>query len=232
MGTTAPTMKFRVSSEYGVLEEIRGGRVHRGVDIAMPRGTELHSIADGTVERVVNYGGERLGRGIFVRTDSGDLHVYGHLDKVSVETGDHVDAGALIGLSGNTGHSSGPHLHFALMHDGQYADPTHLVDRLQHFSGDIDGPGIFGIKGPAVWIAERAAGSAKEHVKSSVQEHVYQFLSDAGAVLLDLSYGVGLVGCALLIVLGAVGLRSGYRWSAVTFVSYALIRLLLGGAAR
>lgn len=224
-------MKFRISSEYGVLEEIRNGRVHHGVDLAMPRGTELHSIEEGTVERVVDYGSDNLGKGVFIRSEDGGIHVYGHLDKISVKQGEHVDLGELIGLSGNTGHSSGPHLHFGLIKDGHYTDPTTLVDAVQNYSGDIAGPGIFAVKGPAMFLYEHAAGTAKEHVKSEVQRHIMEWLGEAAGVALELSYAFGLIGCAVLIILGVMGLKDGYRWSGLTFGGYALIRLLLGGSA-
>ncbi|MGG1638254.1 M23 family metallopeptidase [Paenibacillus sp. NRS-1760] len=225
-------MKFRISSEYGVMEEIRNGRVHHGIDLAMPRGTELHSIAEGTVERVVDYGATNLGKGIFIRSEDGSIHVYGHLDKVIVHRGDHVDSGDLIGLSGNTGHSSGPHLHFGLIKDGHFTDPTPLVEAVQNFSGEIAGPGIFQVKGPASWIIDKAMdGSFKEHVKSNIQEHIHDFLVDAGAVLFELSFSIGLIGCASLIILGAMGLKDGYRWAGLTFGACALVRLLLGGSA-
>lgn len=224
-------MKFRISSEYGVLEEIRGGREHHGVDLAMPRGTELHSIMSGTVERVVDHGADNIGRGVILRTDTGDLHVYGHMDSVAVHAGQRVDPGDLLGISGNTGHSSGPHLHFGLIQDGGFANPTALVPDLQRFSGDIAGPGILGIKGPAGWVADKVVDHAAEHVAHGAREHIIHWLVEAGAVLVDLSYGIGLVGCTVLIILGALGMRDAYRWSGLVFGVYSLIRLL-GGAGR
>ena len=223
-------MKFRVSSPYGVLEEIRDGRMHRGIDLAMPKGTELHSIAEGTVERVVHHTGG-LGNGVYVRADNGDVHVYGHLESISVKPGSHVDAGELLGISGNTGHSTGPHLHFGLIRDGKSADPTPLVDAVQHYSGEIAGPSVLGIKGPAALFYEHTVGAAKDHVKSELQHRIIEWLGAAADVALDLSYAVGLVGCAVLIILGAIGLKDGYRWSGITFGSYAIIRLLLGGTS-
>lgn len=225
-------MKFRVSSEYGVLEEIRGGREHHGVDLAMPQGTELHSITSGTVERVVNHGADNIGRGVVVRTDSGDLHVYGHMDSVAVHAGDHIYPGGFLGFSGNTGHSSGPHLHFGLIKDGGFADPTGLIPDLQRYSGEIAGPSILGIKGPAGWVADKVVDHAAEHVAHGAREHVFHWLGEAAGVLVDLSYGVGLIGCSVLIILGALGLRDGYRWSGLVFGAYSLIRLLGGGLSR
>lgn len=131
-------MKFRISSEYGVLEEVRNGKFHNGIDLAVPQGTELHSISSGTVERIVNHGTENIGKGVLIRTEQGDLHVYGHMDNISVHKGDIIQAGDFIGLSGNSGHSTGAHLHFGLIKEGNFADPSNLVADLQHYTGTIN----------------------------------------------------------------------------------------------
>lgn len=129
------TMKFRISSEYGALEEVRNGKFHNGIDLAVPKGTELHSISNGTIERVVDYGSQNIGKGVIVRTEQGDLHVFGHMDNISVHKGDVVQIGDLIGYSGNTGHSTGAHLHFGLIKNSNFADPSNLVSDLQMYTG-------------------------------------------------------------------------------------------------
>lgn len=221
-------MKFRISSEYGAMEEVRNGREHNGVDLAMPKGTELHSITSGTVERVVDHGSDSIGKGVLIRTEDGDLQIYGHLDKVMVRTGEHVSAGDMIGLSGNTGHSSGPHLHFGLMRDGQFADPTAMVKDLQHYAGSApDRPGLFDFKGSAFYLFD----GAKEHARQTIRDNIMDWLQVTAGVVVDLSYCIALIGCGALIILGALGLQNGYRWSGVLFGSYSIIRLLLGGAA-
>jgi murein DD-endopeptidase MepM/ murein hydrolase activator NlpD len=223
-------MKFKITSEYGVLEEIRHGRAHTGVDLAMPRGTELHSIAEGTIERVVN--NSSLGKGVYVRTDNGDVHLYGHLDSVKVRVGEHVDKGDLLGFSGSTGHSTGPHLHFSLLHNGHYVDPSDLTAAVQHYSGEIAGPSILGIDGPASWVVKKAAKhilNAETQVIHSIRDHILNFLYETSLAIVELSYGIALVGTATLIILGVMGLRNGYRWSSLTFGVYTLIRLLGGG---
>lgn len=224
-------MKFRVSSQFGALEEIRNGRIHNGIDLAMPKGTELHSIASGTVERVVNNIGG-LGKGVYIKDGNGDVQIYGHLDQVSVKEGAHIDVGDLIGFSGNTGHSTGPHLHFGLMHDSQYADPTPLLNTVQHYSGEIAGPSILGVKGPAMWIIEKATGHTQGEIISSAKTHIIDWLHAAASVAFDLSFGIGLIGCAALIILGVAGLKDGFRWSGLLFVASSVIRMLLGGAAQ
>lgn len=224
-------MKFRITSKYGVVEEIRHGRPHTGVDLAMPEGTELHSIASGTVERVVN--NASLGKGVYVRTDSGDVHLYGHLDSVKVRAGEHVDKGELLGLSGSTGHSTGPHLHFSLLHDGQYVDPSHLTAAVQHYSGEIAGPSILGVDGPASWIAKKVVKKAGEHILDaetqivhSLRDHILHFLYETSLAIVELSYGIALIGTAACIILGVMGLEKGYRWAGLTFGVYSLIRCL------
>ncbi|MCA1319780.1 M23 family metallopeptidase [Bacillus tianshenii] len=118
-------MKFRISSEFGVLEEIRNNRPHTGVDIAMPEGTDLRAIADAVVERVVDYGAENIGKGVILRLADGKRAIYGHMKDIAVKQGDYVREGSVVGHSGNTGHSTGPHLHLGIKTpDGQFVDPA------------------------------------------------------------------------------------------------------------
>lgn len=220
-------MKFRITSKYGVFEEIRNGRAHTGIDLAMPRGTELHSIKSGIVERVLE-NHKSLGNAVYVRTGNGDLHLYGHLDKITVHKGEHVSMGELLGYAGSTGHSTGPHLHFSLFHNGHYADPSHLITELQYYSGEIAGPSILGITGPASWVGKQVAKHTDkviDHATSSVKNHILDFLYETSLAIVELSYGLALVGTAALLILGCMGLRNGYRWAGVTFGVYALIRL-------
>lgn len=219
-------MKFRITSKYGEVQEIRNWRAHTGLDLAMPKGTELHSIANGTVERIVN--NSSIGKGVYIRTHDGDLHLYGHLDSVKVRVGQHIDQGGLLGLSGNTGHSTGPHLHFSLLHNGHYTDPSNLTAALQHFSGEIAGPPILGITGPASWVVKEATKHADKvvhHAADSIKNHVLDFLYESALAVVELSYGIALVGSAVFLILGCMGLRNGYRWAGLTFGVYALIRL-------
>lgn len=128
-------MKFRISSEFGVMEEIRNGRPHTGIDLAMPEGTELRSIAEGFVTKIIDHGNEGLGKAVYIKSKSGEVHIYGHMHDINVRQGEIVHYGDLLGHSGNTGHSTGPHLHFAIKDDGQFVDPSGIVDKLQEVSG-------------------------------------------------------------------------------------------------
>jgi len=96
---------------------------HTGLDYGLPLGTAIDAAAGGTV---VAAGWDTTGFGNRVIVDHGNgvRTLYGHLQKVEVQPGDVVAAGQEIGLSGSTGNSSGPHLHFGVEKDGQWVDPT------------------------------------------------------------------------------------------------------------
>jgi hypothetical protein len=129
-------MKFRLSTEYGVLTPVHD-TPHTGIDIAMPEGTTLRSVADGIVEKVVDYGSQNIGKGVFVRHEDGSLGIYGHMSNIQVHVGQHIQTGDVLGLSGNTGHSTGPHLHFGLKDaSGQFVDPTPLAEQIVDMSGE------------------------------------------------------------------------------------------------
>jgi hypothetical protein len=96
---------------------------HTGIDFGMPAGTAVNAAAPG---RVVAAGWDSTGFGNRVIIDHGNglMTLYGHLDSLTVAAGDTVQAGQEIGLSGSTGNSSGPHLHFGVQKDGTWVDPA------------------------------------------------------------------------------------------------------------
>ena len=98
---------------------------HPGLDVAVTIGSLVRATADGAVAET----GEDPEYGTFVLLQHGDDYqsMYGHLSRSLVRAGQHVLAGEVIGLSGNTGNSSAPHLHFEVRHRGQVVDPLTLV---------------------------------------------------------------------------------------------------------
>ena len=90
---------------------------HRGIDIAVPVGTPVLSVRKG---RVV-FAGERRGYGatVIVEHDNGDRTMYGHNSLVRVTPGALIDSGTVVAFSGNSGRSTGPHVHFELIQSGQ-----------------------------------------------------------------------------------------------------------------
>ena len=103
-----PTASRQLTSGFGP----RGGRMHDGIDIAVPIGTAVRAAAPGRVEFVGVLGG--YGKCITIRhSDKFSTH-YAHLDSYETQKGASVAAGEVIARSGNTGRSTGPHLHFEI----------------------------------------------------------------------------------------------------------------------
>jgi len=123
-GTYILPIEGLVSSVYGP----RWGRIHEGVDFAVDIGTDVIAADTGKVEEV----GYQSGYGLTVTIDHGDgvISLYGHLSETLVEPGQIVRQGDLIAKSGNTGFSTGPHLHFALFRFGQSFDPEPVLPDL------------------------------------------------------------------------------------------------------
>jgi murein DD-endopeptidase MepM/ murein hydrolase activator NlpD len=108
--------------------QVRPGVVdesHPGIDIAVPLGTPVRASGGGTVSAA----GYDADYGLFVllRHPSGYETMYGHLSRLIAAEGDEVEAGRVIGLSGNSGRSTAPHLHFEIRHDDKSIDPLDLV---------------------------------------------------------------------------------------------------------
>ncbi|MGW2666206.1 M23 family metallopeptidase [Nocardia tengchongensis] len=99
----------------------RWGTFHAGIDIAAPLGSPIYAVAAGTVIDA----GPAQGFGLWVRIrhDDGAISVYGHMYDFSVSVGERVPAGLQIARIGNRGDSTGPHLHFEIIINGQHVDP-------------------------------------------------------------------------------------------------------------
>lgn len=100
---------------------------HSGIDIGVDYGTAVPAVDSGTV----TYSGWAKGYGYFVMIDHGDgiVSCYGHNQDLLVQEGDKVSKGDVISLSGSTGYSTGPHLHFEVRQDGEPIDPTSFAKR-------------------------------------------------------------------------------------------------------
>jgi murein DD-endopeptidase MepM/ murein hydrolase activator NlpD len=99
----------------------RGRKDHKGMDIKAPEGTPIMVSADGTV----TYAGVRSGYGNVVEVDHGGgvESVYGHMQSISVNVGDVLLQGEIIGTVGDTGNASTPHLHYEVLVDKESYDP-------------------------------------------------------------------------------------------------------------
>ncbi len=103
----------------------RHKRYHKGVDIQLRKGDTVVCAFDGMVRFAQKKGG--YGNVVIVRHYNGLETVYGHLQKIKVTEGQVVGSGDLIGLAGNTGKSTGPHLHFEVRFMGAPVDPQHFI---------------------------------------------------------------------------------------------------------
>lgn len=112
-----------VSSEFGK----RWGRNHEGLDIAVPVGTPVKSAECGTV----SFCGDGGSYGKLVKIDhgSGVVTAYAHLSEINVSVGQAVKANTQIALSGNTGRSTGPHLHFEVVKGGVPLNPRNYIKK-------------------------------------------------------------------------------------------------------
>lgn len=117
---------FRFSSGFGP----RWGRQHQGVDFAAPTGTSVFAAGDG----VVTFAGWQRGYGnlIKIQHELGTETRYGHLSKIRVKAGQRVSRNTLIGDIGNTGRSTGPHLHYEVRVDGKAVDPMSFIKAAQN----------------------------------------------------------------------------------------------------
>lgn len=98
---------------------------HRGLDISARRGTPVVAPADGVVVFAGRSGG--LGRTVRIAHGFGYTTVYGHLDSIDVAPGDEVRRGTRIGALGNSGRSTGPHLHYEVHEDGRAVNPLYYI---------------------------------------------------------------------------------------------------------
>ncbi|MDR1217176.1 MAG: peptidoglycan DD-metalloendopeptidase family protein [Oscillospiraceae bacterium] len=119
--------KHLITSGFGWrIHPISGNNVfHNGVDIGVPTGTAVLA-AHGGVVRSASYDEGGYGRSVVIAGD-GFVTRYAHCDELFVSAGQTVAAGDVIAKSGNTGYSTGPHLHFEVMRDGQYIDPAYFA---------------------------------------------------------------------------------------------------------
>ncbi|MFI3323697.1 MAG: LysM peptidoglycan-binding domain-containing protein [Rikenellaceae bacterium] len=120
--TSAYPADGHVTSNYGW----RSGRMHAGIDLKAYTGDNLYAAFDGVVRLSKYY--SSFGNCIIIRHYNGLETLYAHASKRFVEVNDVVKAGDVIALAGNTGRSTGSHLHFEVRAGGHYFDPRYILD--------------------------------------------------------------------------------------------------------
>jgi hypothetical protein len=211
-------MKFRLSGEFGELSPVRNWQPHSGIDLSMPEGTVLRAINEGVVDRVYD-GTQAIGKGLSIKFPDGTRAIYGHLNEVKAKIGERVSPGEIIGLSGNTGNSTGAHLHFGLKDaNGSVLDPTPFAEKLSNISGDSPNLGILGT------VIEKSTDGLREKTADMAIE-IALGIFDA---LKDLLLATTLVGSAVMLILKVAGWRDGGRWTGMLIVANILIKFLFG----
>ena len=218
-----------ISSPFGATEPFRSVP-HTGIDIPLKENTVLQAVQDGIVSKVYD-GSGTLGKGIAIQTNDGTTHIYGHLNGIGVQPGETVHAGDIIGISGNTGNSTGPHLHFATKApSGEYVDPTHLVGAFANKSANNSGN----------WFLDKYNDFADWFVGAEVEfilKPIGHFLNEIGTSTWNwfifnlpdiMGYGTILAG--ICIIIGAMIGKSGMIKPLAVYAIALIISLcILGG---
>lgn len=127
-----PIKDGKITTAYKKLGKMWSKGYHTGVDFAVPQGTDVLAVADGKIAPA-NWG-KSYGTQVVQKIEGQDTWViYAHLSKSLVKAGDEVKKGQHIGESGNTGNSSGPHLHFEARDNvrwsaGKDVDPKEVLE--------------------------------------------------------------------------------------------------------
>jgi len=116
-----------ITSRFGELSELRSHRPHTGIDIAAPLGSPVRATADG---RVAWVGYEPGGYGLYLVLEhrNGISTLYAHLEQATVKAGQMVRRGDVVGSVGNSGLSTGPHLHYEVRAGGRPVDPQPYLE--------------------------------------------------------------------------------------------------------
>ncbi|MEV6700242.1 M23 family metallopeptidase [Streptomyces sp. NPDC051453] len=128
-----PVESYKLSASFGL-----GGNMwshkHSGQDFAVPIGTNVMAVHGGTVVKAGGNGagdGPAYGNAIVIKHSDGTYSQYAHLSRIDVHVGQTVSTGQHIALSGNTGNSSGPHLHFEIRTTPNYGSAVNPVNFLK-----------------------------------------------------------------------------------------------------
>lgn len=172
-GFVMPTSNRKITSHYGYRASFR--RQHKGLDVKVYIGDTIRSAFDGKI-RVVAFERRGYGKYVVIRHPNGLETVYGHMSKQLVRENEVVKAGDPIGLGGNTGRSTGSHLHFETRLLGEAIDPAKLFDfEAQDVTGDFY---VFRSNGKGrVLAAHSGNGSDMTDVEAVEQEQAKEIES-------------------------------------------------------
>ncbi len=125
-----PTKATRITSAYGTRKDpiTRKTSMHTGIDIGSGMGTEIYAANSGTVV-VAGWSSKGYGNYVVIDHGGGKSTLYAHMSKIKTSKGAKVTKGAVIGLVGSTGYSTGPHLHFEILINGKHTNPMNYFNK-------------------------------------------------------------------------------------------------------
>jgi hypothetical protein len=141
------------------------------------------------------------------------------MSEVKAHIGDKIHAGEFLGFSGNTGNSTGPHLHFGMKDaSGHVIDPTSHAEKLANISGDNP------MLGPIGQLFQWSADTTRD----KASEMMVEILLGICDALKEILLAGTLIGSAVMIILRVAGWKDGGRWTGVLLVANILIKFLFG----
>jgi len=218
-------MKFILTGKYLEVADIRGGKTHTGIDLSMGENKPLRAIKDGFVEHVLH--NDKIGNGLIIKGTDGKEYIYGHLNKIDVGPGQRLTEGQYIGLSGNTGNSTGPHLHFAVKDHGHFIDPTSMGPDVAAMSGEKKN-----------WLMDKwnqlgdyVIGKEQDMIGHPIQQFLHDtllncwhwFITNLPDIL-----GYTTIGAGILIILSAMAGKGIVKPLAWYFAAFILAACILG----
>jgi hypothetical protein len=163
-GISGAPVQGPVTSDFGKRNVPGISSNHTGIDYGVPEGTPVHSTGAGTVKVAGWQSG--YGNVVYIQHDDGKLEtIYGHNSKLTVQVGDRVSKGQVIAYSGNTGQSTGPHVHYEVRLGGKPTDPKPYIDATA--SAPISSADVL----PISLNVSPSGGSVKEIIQAAAKRY-------------------------------------------------------------
>lgn len=196
-------LTYPTTSKFGEIDRVHS-LPHRGLDFATPMNTPAQSIFDGVVSQTVT-GDTLLGNAVYTHTSNGLDVVYGHLNKITTAAGQSISAGDLLGYTGNTGRSTGPHIHISMLQNGQAIDPAQVINSVTSTSQQ----GWLG----KLWhvLTTPGVGLAREEVGGRLLD------------LIDPGFTIVTIILILLAMMGSTKAKKGIFWAISLYILVKLI---------
>jgi len=206
-------LQYPITAKFGAIDSIHK-IPHSGVDIGSPMLTPAQSLTDGVVDRIIH--DNIIGNGIGVKLENGKELVYGHLSQINITYGQHIKTGDIMGLTGNSGRSTGPHIHVGLISNNQYQDPTIYLTQKATDTGFWSN---------AWHILTTNGTDMLEEAKQSIFNKFLSFISDFFHWIIQNSDYALLVAMifALLAIFGSKRAVKGVYW---TFAFYIILKFM------